>query len=282
MKLVKEDAIWAADKLINYFTNFGRIDDYFRTRKFERLKGLSASLPGMGVEEDMFQSFDMSPEEMNFDIVLENDILFDFDVMLEKTASFSPDPNPGKQVKIFVIETNTNKVVGFIRLGSPLINSKPRNEYLGGVPDLPIFNKRAIMGFNIVPIQPFGYNCLGGKLLAGICCSHKIRRMINEKYNNEFCLFETTSLYGNIKGSSMYDGMRPYLKYKGDTMSSFLLTMGEDIYPELKKWFEEKMGKNKYHIRNNIRPLIYYNLDNYSWKDGTGVICFGEQEIILE
>ena len=96
MKLVKEDAIWAADKLINYFTNFGRIDDYFRTRKFERLKALSASLPGMGVEEDMFQSFDMSPEEMNFDIVLENDILFDFDVMLEKTASFSPDPNPGK------------------------------------------------------------------------------------------------------------------------------------------------------------------------------------------
>ena len=256
MKLIKEDAIWAADKLINYFNNFGRIDDYFRTRKLERIKKLPASLPGMGVENDMFQSFDMSPEEMNFDIVLKNDSKFDYDVMLEKTASFCPDENPGKTVKILVIETNTNTVVGFIRLGSPLINSKPRNDYLGGVPDLPIFNKRAIMGFNIVPIQPFGYNYLGGKLLAGICCSHKIRRMINDKYNTEFCLFETTSLYGNIKGASMYDGMKPFLRYKGDTVSSFLLTLGEEIYVELKEWFTRKNdGEELIHKAASSRKL---------------------------
>ena len=66
MKLVKEDAIWAADKLINYFNNFGRIDDYFRTRKLERVKNLGASLPGMGVEEDMFQSFDMTSRRNEF------------------------------------------------------------------------------------------------------------------------------------------------------------------------------------------------------------------------
>ena len=53
---------------------------------------------------------------------------------------------------------------------------------------------------------------------------HDVRRMLNKKYDTEFCLFETTSLY-NIKGASMYDGMRPFLRYKGDTMSSFLLTM---------------------------------------------------------
>ena len=139
MELTKEDATWAADKLINYFNNFGRIDDYFRTRKLERIRNLPVSLPGMGVEKDMFTSFDMNPEEMNFDVVLQTDSMFDYDTMLEKTASFSPDQNPGKQVKILVIETNTNTVVGFIRLGSPLINSKPRNDYLGGVPDLPIF-----------------------------------------------------------------------------------------------------------------------------------------------
>ena len=98
------------------------------------------------------------------------------------------------------------------------------------------------MGFNIVPVQPFGYNCLGGKLLAAICCSHASRRMLNQKYDTEFCLFETTSLYGNIKGASMYDGMRPYLRYKGDTESKFLLTLGEEIYPEMKEWFTEKNG----------------------------------------
>ena len=95
------------------------------------------------------------------------------------TQTFSPDENPGKTLKLVVKETTTNTIVGFIRYGSPLINSKPRNDYLGGVPDLDIFNKRAIMGFNIVPTQPFGFNCLGGKLLAAICCSHDSRRTVS-------------------------------------------------------------------------------------------------------
>lgn len=238
MILNKSDAVYAATKLMKYFKNFGRIDDYFRARKIERVKNIPVAIPGFGLEDDMFQDYDMHPEDMNFKVAqIQNKT---FDTMLEMVASFSPDENPGKTLKLVVIETNTNKVVGFIRFGSPLINSKPRNEYLGDVPDLNIFNKRAIMGFNIVPIQPFGYNYLGGKLLAAICCSHASRRMLDEKYDTEFCLFETTSLYGNIKGVSMYDGMRPYLRYKGDTQSKFLLTLGEDIYFEMRDWFTER------------------------------------------
>ena len=240
MILEKQDAIFAATKLMEYFKNFNRIDDYFRARKVERVKNISTPLPGFGLEDDMFQDYNMHPEEMEFRIITIP--LKTFDAMLEMTASFSPDENPGKTVKLAIQETNTKTIVGFIRFGSPLINSKPRNEYLGDVPDLEIFNKRAIMGFNIVPIQPFGFNYNGGKLLAAICCSHASRRMLNKKYDTEFCLFETTSLYGNIKGASMYDGMRPYLRYKGDTQSKFLLTLGEDIYPELKDWFTEKNG----------------------------------------
>ena len=241
MILERDDAIWAATKLMTYFKDFNRIDDYFRARKIERVRNIPTPLPGMGLEDDMFQNYDMHPEDMNFKVMQINNKTFD--AMIEKVASFSPDENPGKTLKLVVMETNTNTVVGFIRFGSPLINSKPRNDYLGGVPDLDIFNKRAIMGFNIVPVQPFGYNYLGGKLMAAICCSHASRRMLNEKYGTEFCLFETTSLYGNIKGASMYDGMKPYLRYKGDTQSKFLLTLGEDIYPELRDWFTEKNGE---------------------------------------
>ena len=240
MILEKQDAIFAATKFMEYFKNFGRIDDYFRARKIERVKNIPVGLPGMSIEDDLFQDFDMHPEDMNFQVVkVPMEV---FDTLLEKTASFSPDETPGKPLKVVVKETTTNTIVGFIRYGSPLINSKPRNDYLGQVPDLDIFNKRAIMGFNIVPTQPFGFNCLGGKLLAAICCSHDSRRMLNKKYDTEFCLFETTSLYGNIKGASMYDGMRPYLRYKGDTQSKFLLTLGEEIYPEMRDWFTEKNG----------------------------------------
>ena len=240
MILNREDSIYAATKLMKYFKDFKRIDDYFRARKIERVRNIPSPLPGMSLEDDLFQNFNMHPNDMNFSVVQIPTKLFD--TLLEKTASFSPDENPGKTLKLVVKETTTNTIVGFIRYGSPLINSKPRNDYLGDVPDLDIFNKRAIMGFNIVPVQPFGYNCLGGKLLAAICCSHASRRMLNKKYDTEFCLFETTSLYGNIKGASMYDGMRPYLRYKGDTQSKFLLTLGEEIYPEMKNWFTEKNG----------------------------------------
>ena len=247
MILEKQDAIDVSIKLMDYFKDFNRIDDYFRARKIERVKNIPTPLPGFGLEDDMFQDFDMHPEDMDFKVInvgsSKNSIpTKTFNAMLEKTASFSPDENPGKTMKCIIKETNTDKIVGFIRFGSPLINSKPRNDYLGGVPDLEIFNKRAIMGFNIVPVQPFGFNYNGGKLLAAICCSSDIRRQLNKKYDTEFCLFETTSLYGNIKGGSMYDGMRPYLRYKGDTQSKFLLTLGEEIYPELKDWFTEKNG----------------------------------------
>ena len=240
MILERQDAIYAATRLMKYFKDFHRIDDYFRARKIERVKNIPVGLPGMSIEDDLFQDFDMHPEDMNFQVAQIPAKVFD--TLLEKTASFSPDENPGKTLKVVVKETTTNTIVGFIRYGSPLINSKPRNDYLGQVPDLDIFNKRAIMGFNIVPAQPFGFNCLGGKLLAAICCSHATRRMLNAKYNTEFCLFETTSLYGNLKGASMYDGMRPYMRYKGDTQSKFLLTLGEEIYPEMKSWFTERNG----------------------------------------
>ena len=268
MLLNKQDSLYAATKVMKYFEDFGRIDDYFRARKIERVRNIPVALPGMGLEDDLFSDFDMHPQDMNFSIVQMQSKTFD--TLLEMTASFSPDENPGKNSKYIIKETNTDKVVGFIRFGSPVINAKPRNDWLrdaGGLqdvgmlsstttPSLETWNNRVIMGFIIVPTQPFGYNYLGGKLMAAICCSSDIRRMLNKKYDTEFCLFETTSLYGNIKGGSMYDGMRPYLRYKGDTQSKFLLTLGEEIYPELRDWFTEKNdGEELIHKGASSRKL---------------------------
>jgi len=178
-----------------------------------------------------------------------------FDTMLEKVASFTPEQAPGKELKLLIKEKNTNTVIGFIKLASPMINSKPRNDYLNGTPELSIFNKRAIMGFIIVPVQPFGFNYLGGKLLALICCSHKVREMLSKKYNTEFCLFETTSLYGNIKGTSMYDGLKPFLRYKGDTQSKFIPSLGDEQYSTVKKIIESEIGGEIVHKTASSRKL---------------------------
>jgi hypothetical protein len=150
---------------------------------------------------------------------------------------------PGKALKLAVKEKNTNKFVGFMRFGSPVINCKPRNDLLGNVPNLTIFNKTAIMGFVIVPCQPFGFNYLGGKLLAGLCCSHEVREKLNKKYDMNLVMFETTSLYGNTKGASMYDGMKPMLRYKGNTMSDFIPMLHGKPYFDLVDYVEDIIGK---------------------------------------
>ena len=98
------------------------------------------------------------------------------------------------------------------------------------------------MGFVIVPAQPFGFNYLGGKLLAAICCSHEVRKKLDDKYGMNTCLFETTSLYGTSKSVSQYDGMKPYLRFGGVTESDFLPMMHGKPYEDLKNYVENIVG----------------------------------------
>lgn len=242
MQLNIDDATYAADQFIDYFSNMGRIDEYLRNVKLDRMSQMPTYLPGFGPEEDMFDAFDMHPEDMDFKVYtagekgsFTNEY---FNERLQITTSHSiEDSIPGKSLKWIVVETNTKKIIGFVRFGSPTINSKPRNEWLGTTPELSRFNRHSIMGFIIVPTQPFGFNYLGGKLLALLCCSHEARLKINEKYNTDICLFETTSLYGSTKSSSQYDGLKPYLRYKGLTQSDFTPLLHDHIFKDLNKWF---------------------------------------------
>ena len=246
IELNKDDAIYAGNKFIDYMSKFTSIEEYFRMKKIERINSLPATLDGYGFEEEMFCDFTMHPNDMDIDIRVIPPAAFD--TMLEMTASFTYENSPGKELKLAIVEKNTNKYVGFVKIASPLINSKPRNEWLGGVPDLTVFNKHAMMGYIIVPAQPFGFNYLGGKLLALICTSHEVREMINAKYPEmQTCLFETTSLYGSIKGTSQYDGLKPFLRHTGDTESKFMLTLSDEFYDEMNAWFVK---------RNNDTPLL--------------------------
>jgi hypothetical protein len=241
--LSKQDAEYVGQIFIDYYSNFDRIDDYLRKVKLEKMAERPASLFGMGPEDDMFQDFTMHPNDMEF-VCREMPIYDDYiDIVASQMIQKSI---PGKTLKWVVYEKNTNKIVGFIRFGSPTINSKPRNEFLGkplnttDKDTMKRFNDSTIMGFNIIPTQPFGFNYLGGKLLAAICTSHYARRALNKKYNTNYCMFETTSLYGSSKSSSMYDGMKPYLKFIGLTDSDFVPSINDDKYHHLKDWFENK------------------------------------------
>jgi len=248
MTLSKDQAIHCANVFSDYFDKFGRIDEYMREQKLASMSERSPSLFGMGPEEDLFSDFTMSPADMEFEII---DLSQDrWDIYLNMISSHSNMTSiPGRCLRLAVFEKKSQKWVGFIRLGSPVINCKPRNEMLGQVftqheGGAQLFNQCAAMGFVIVPAQPFGFNYLGGKLLAAICCSHEVRKMLDEKYKMTTCLFETTSLYGSSKAVSQYDGMKPLIRFKGLTDSDFLPMLHGKTYTNLKDYIEGITGED--------------------------------------
>ena len=247
MKLTKEQAIKCANVFSDYFDKFGRIDEYMREQKLAAMAERPFVLPGMGPEEDLFSDFTMSPVDMDFEIVELPQKRWD--TYLDMISSHSNMTSiPGRCLRLAILEKKTGKWCGFIRLGSPVINCKPRNQMLGQVftqvqGGAQLFNKCATMGFVIVPAQPFGFNYLGGKLLAAICTSHEVRQMMDKKYGMSTCLFETTSLYGSSKSVSQYDGMKPLIRFKGLTDSDFLPMLHGKTYTDLKDYMEDIVGE---------------------------------------
>ena len=249
MLISEADATWAADEFINYFGNFTSIEDYLRFVKRELVPKTN---PLMSHEDEFFNE-DISPEEMEFEIRFIGDRFPNslpqdhYKNLLAAVSSHNNESNiPGRELRWMVYEKRTQKIVGFIRFGSPTINSKPRNLWLGQPANLSLLNRHTAMGFVIVPSQPFGYNFLGGKLLALLCVSHFARETLNKVFEKDIALFETTSLYGSTTSASQYDGLKPFFRYKGLTESKFLPLLHDKVFHKLHDHFT---------LLNNNTPL---------------------------
>ena len=237
-------AEWAADKFIDYFQNFSSIEDYLRYAKGQAVSSM-AVIPGIS-DKDAFLNEDIHPQDMDFEVKFVGDRFQDsisqdiYIKYLTATSSHVIEHNiPGRELRWMVYEKNTKKIIGFIRFGSPTINSKPRNIWLGKAPDLSRFNRHAVMGFAIVPSQPFGFNYLGGKLLALMCVSHYAREQVSKVFEKDIALFETTSLYGSSSSSSQYDGLKPFMRFKGLTDSKFIPVLYKEAFHNLHDKFTE-------------------------------------------
>ena len=234
----------SADVIIEYFGRLETIEDYIRLTKIAAVEERGESLYSL---KDEFFNEDIHPEEMDFKIMPVGERFSRntagvpqeyYHELLTATSSAIIEKNiPGRELRWMIYEKNCGKILGFIRFGSPTINSKPRNEWLGAAPDLSIFNRHSVMGFAIVPSQPFGYNYLGGKLLALMCVSHFARESLNRWFDKDIGWFETTSLYGSMTSASQYDGLKPFIRYKGLTDSKFLPLLHDKVFHELHSQF---------------------------------------------
>ena len=270
-----ENALWAAEEFINYFKNFTSIEDYLRFAKGEAVSSVGV-LGGIS-DKDKFFNEDVHPEDMEFEIKnvgdrFNDDVSQEFYIKyLTATSSHVIEHNiPGRELRWLVREKNSGKIMGFIRFGSPTINSKPRNNWLGKAPDLSVFNRHAVMGFAIVPSQPFGFNYLGGKLLALICVSHYAREQVSNVFEKDIALFETTSLYGSTTSASQYDGLKPFVRYKGLTDSQFTPLLHKEsfhkLHDEFRKWnhgeplTENRASSKKMKRQNKMISIIRNSL----------------------
>ena len=267
-EISESDAKWSAGEFIKYFSQMGNIEDYLRFVKKEVINSTNSLFP----LHDEFFNEDIHPEDMEFDIRFVGDRFKDLNPvpqehyvnLLRAVSSHNNESNiPGRELRWMIYEKNINKCLGFIRFGSPTINSKPRNLWLGQAPDLSIFNRHAAMGFVIVPSQPFGYNYLGGKLLALLCCSHHARETLNEVFKKNIALFETTSLYGSTTDASQYDGLKPFMRYKGLTESKFLPLLHDEAFHKL---------HDRFTILNENQPLTDKTASSKKMKRQTKMI----------
>lgn len=224
------------DMYETYYNQIDDITDYYLSKKLERLN--QKQYPD--ISDKIFNDMSMNPNDMDISIeVIEGSLFNDFTTQI---ATFPIESQIGRRITIGVKENNTNTFLGFIRLASPVSSIKPRNDFFNTSLPLDKINRHFYNGQTIVPVQPFGFNCLGGKLLSLICTSNEVKEMFNEKYGCDLYVFETTSLYGSSKTTSMYDGLEPYIKFKGLTQSKNILTPTDNVYFTIRDKIREEYG----------------------------------------
>ena len=128
------------------------------------------------------------------------------------SSTMKNNSNIGRNLFYILTDEVTGKYLGVICISSDFLDLTPRDNAIGWSRDIKtqqhMINHTAI-GSTIVPLQPLGYNYMGGKLLALMCLSDKVQEDWKRQYGDTLVGVTTTSLYGKTKtgGLSQYDGL---------------------------------------------------------------------------
>ena len=133
------------------------------------------------------------------------------------SSTMKNNSNIGRNLFYTIEDEITGKYLGVICISSDFLDLTPRDNAIGWSRDVKtsqgMINHTAI-GSTIVPLQPLGYNYMGGKLLALLCLADTVQNDWKERYGDVLVGVTTTSLYGNTKanGLSQYDGLEHWNK----------------------------------------------------------------------
>lgn len=147
------------------------------------------------------------------------------------------DQNPGRFLRFLVYDEVTGKYLGAVSLGSDVIAITCRDEWIGWDKSTKLSGKlnNSAIGTCIMATQPFGYNFLGGKLVASLLTTKHVAETWERLYNNKLVGITTTSLYG---GHSMYQRI-PFWKEMGLSKGSISIKPDDEVYDEWHQWVKE-------------------------------------------
>ena len=131
-------------------------------------------------------------------------------------STMKNNSNIGSNLYFLIRDKKTKKYLGVTCMSSDFLDLTPRDEYIGW--DREAKTQRMInhtcIGSTIVPVQPLGYNLVGGKLLALLCLSDTVEKTWEKQYGDKLVGITTTSLYGKTKTIplSQYDRLDHWKK----------------------------------------------------------------------
>ena len=118
-------------------------------------------------------------------------------------------PIPGRNLRILVHNEYNNSFLGVIRLTQCLPRLPLIDKHIGWTEEIKW--RGAIQKINnvqaLVPCQPFGFNCLGGKLLMTLSATKEITDKWEELFGEKLYALYTLSM---TAGLNQYSGVRQY------------------------------------------------------------------------
>jgi hypothetical protein len=158
------------------------------------------------------------------------------------SSTMKNNSNIGRNLNFIVRDKVSKKYLGVICISSDFLDLTPRDNFIGWSRELKtqggMINHTAI-GSTIVPLQPLGFNYVGGKLLALLCLSDPVQQLWEKLYGDKLVSVTTTSLYGKTKagGLSQYDNLDHWLPM-GFTSGSVSFEPLTDTRYMIREWLK--------------------------------------------
>ena len=133
------------------------------------------------------------------------------------TSTMKNNSNIGRNLHYIICDKTTGKYLGVICITGDFIDLTPRDDFIGWERTYKTSSGKlnhSCIGSTIVPLQPLGFNYVGGKLLALLCLSDEVQNQWRKNYGDTLVSVTTTSLYGKSKagGLSQYDNLKHWKK----------------------------------------------------------------------